>query len=160
MSLDQETSKALFSALKSTGQRLSVFQGVNTHEPWNSPGKGLYLSYILATLVPGGARSGLNSTSGTITFTARLWSHSVQLPADETDPQLLAAAAALMAALSLDLDFGDFPQLDGVVRNIDLMSMTGQTGWVPFQDASYRVFDVRVPVVINDMFQQSAGGGG
>ena len=64
-----------------------------------------------------------------------------------------------MAAYSLDLDFGDFG-LAGVVRNIKLTQMSAVPAWVDFGGAMFRVMDISMPIVINDMFTQSAGGDG
>lgn len=157
--LDETVVNKLFDAVKSTTQKLNRFASTEIDEPWNSPGKGLYCSVTLGPLRPQGARSGLNKTSGTLTLIATIWAHGVPRTGGRVDPQVLAAAVALMRALSADLDFGDFG-LAGTVRNIDLMSMSADPGWADFQDAKYRVVIVTVPVVLNDMFAQSAGGDG
>jgi hypothetical protein len=159
MSFDEATAKALFSALSSTAMQTKLFQSVDTHEPWNAPGTGLYCSIILGPLKPDGSKSGLNKTTGAITFAVRVWAHAVQKPADKTDPQVLSAVATLMTAFSADLDFGDFG-LEGTVRNIDLMQMSAAPAWVDFGGSMFRVMDINLVVVVNDMFAQSAGGDG
>lgn len=156
MAFDEATANALFSALTSTAKQVNLFAAVDEHEPWNAPAAGLYCSVIMGPLRPDGSKSGLNKTSGVIEFTVRVWAHAVQRPADKTDPKVLAAVVTLMTAYSLDLDFGDFG-LAGTVRNIDLMSMSAAPAWVDFGGAMYRVEDIQMPIVINDMFAQAVG---
>lgn len=141
--------QALFDALQSAVQGTGLFQGVDTHEPESPPGLRLYCSIMLGPLraVPA---SGLNATSGQVTFTIRIWSRARQRPLDKIDPELLAAAATVMGVLS-----GKFT-LAGTVRNIDLFAMSGVPGWIEFEGEQFRVMEITVPIVINDMFTQSS----
>lgn len=145
---DAAASTALFSALTSALKQLAVFQDVGVGEPVSPPGIRLYCSLMLGPFRA--APSGLNTTSGQVTFTIRIWSKAQQRPLEKIDPELLAAAAAVMGKLS-----GEFT-LAGLVRSIDLMTMTAVPGWIEFEGESYRVCEVNVPVVINDMFAQAA----
>lgn len=150
MTFDAAAANALFSALKSVPLQTRLFQDVDTHEPWNAPGTGLYCSIIMGPLRPEPAKSGLNSTTGSITFTVRVWSGAMIRSPDKVDPEVLAAVATLMTAYSADYTLGQ------LVRNIDLMAMSAQPGWVPFEGKQFRVMDIQMPIVINDMFAQVA----
>ncbi|MGH3402672.1 MAG: hypothetical protein ACRDRJ_09220 [Streptosporangiaceae bacterium] len=142
-------SQALFDALQSGMQQLSLFQATDTHEPESPPGKRLYCSIVLGPL-KAVTTSGLGKTSGQVTFTIRIWSNAKQRPLDKIDPELLAAAAAVMGWLS-----GEFT-LGGTVRNIQLLDMTAVPEWIEFEGQQFRASEVTVPIVINDMWVQSA----
>jgi len=141
---------ALFDALQSYGQKLALFQNVDTHEPANAPGVRLYCSITLASIKSEGAYSGLNSVSGTITFTVRIWSAALQRPLDSIDPEVLGAASAYMGALA-----GGFT-LGGTIRNIDLFAMSAQAAYADFQDKQFRVIEITVPAVIDDLWTEEA----
>jgi hypothetical protein len=139
---------ALFSALTSALKQLAIFQKVDVGEPVSPPGNRLYCSLMLGPVRP--ASSGMNVTSGDVTFLIRIWSQAQQRPLEKIDPELLAATAKVMGALS-----GQFT-LAGTVRNIALMTMSAVPGWVELENEPYRVMEITVPIVINDMFAQVA----
>jgi len=145
---DAAAATALFSALTSALKQLAAFQQVDVGEPVSPPGNRLYCSLMLGPVRP--ASSGLSATSGEVTFLIRIWSKAQQRPLEKIDPEILAAAAAVMGKLS-----GQFT-LAGTVRNINLMTMSGLPGWIEFEGEPYRVMEITVPIVINDMFSQSA----
>ena len=146
---DAAAVKALYASLKSAAEKLALFQGVDTHEPENAPGNRLFCSIVLGPL-RAVMESGLASVSGEITFVFHVWSAAMQRPLDDIDPEVLAAVAALMGALA-----GEFT-LGGTVRNIRLLSMSAQPGYVDFQGKQFRVMQLTVPIVINDMFGEVA----
>lgn len=145
----------LFSALSSHAQTLGVFDRVDGHEPMNAPGRGLTCAFWFVRLSPFPAGSGLAATSGLVVFTARIYKPNT-LPQDTVDPDVLHAADLLLGAYS-----GDF-ELGGLVRNVDLLGQSGQqlsaaAGWLQI-DASttYRTVDITIPLVVNDLWSQSA----
>ena len=146
----QAQSTALFDALKSAMEGLGLFQATETNEPISPPGNRLYCSIVLGPLRASAPASGLNITSGEVTFTIRIWSRAQQRPLDKIDAELLWASAAVMGALS-----GQFT-LGGTVRNIKLLDMTAVPAWVDFEGEEFRVSEVTVPIVVNDMFAQVA----
>lgn len=153
MTFNAASATALFSALRSDALSLKVFDAVGNHEPTAQPGKGLYLSLTLASIEPMPAASGMAATSGKVVISAKIWANATtrarRLPLDELDPEVLGAAASLMAIFS-----GGFT-LGGTVRDVDLMSMTAAAVWVDFGGGTeYRVIDITVPVIINDLFEQ------
>jgi len=141
---------AIYAGLESHAKSLSIFQHVNTEEPQASPAGGIYCSIVFGELTPYAAASGLNSTTGRLSFHVVIWSQAAKRKYDPTDPKVIAAAAALMGAYS-----GDFT-LNGAVKNVDLMQMTASGGWVEFGGSQCRAIDITLPLVVNDMFAQEA----
>jgi hypothetical protein len=131
------------------------FDNVNQHEPKNAP-TGVSCSIWVQTLTPA-VRSGLSATSGVLILSVRIYMSFVQQPFDMIDPQITAAIADLMGALSGDFDFGQ----EANVRMVDLLGangtkMTAQAGYVEIDRQVFRVMTLSVPIVVNDMFDQSA----
>lgn len=141
---------ALFTEVQSYAQALNIFQGVDLHDPWNAPGSQMFCSINLgrAKLLP--TASGMISASGQVTLTVRVWSSALQRPLDGIDPGILAAACSLMGALA-----GGFT-LNETVRNIDVFGMTAEPAYVDFEGKPFRVIEITVGIVINDMFTESA----
>jgi hypothetical protein len=140
-------------ALESHALTLGLFERVNAHEPANPPGQGLTCAIFFATLDPARGTSGLNATSGRLAFTARIFSSLAQEPQDAIDPNILTATSALMGAYS-----GDF-ELGGLIRNVDLLGQTGvplsaKSGYVEVSGAKFRVVDILLPLIINDVWEQ------
>lgn len=142
--------KALFADLSSLAQKLGLFQNVDTHEPANAPGNRLYCSLVLGPVRADPAASGLAEASGSVTVIFRIWSAAMQRSLDAIDPEVLAVTCSLMGALA-----GSF-SLDGSVRNVDIFSLTATPVWADFQGKQFRVVELPVPVVINDMFAEEA----
>lgn len=133
----------------SVALQTNLFQAVDTHEPVSPPGNRMYCSIMLGPFRPV-TISGLNSVSGQMTFAMRLWLKARQRPLDKIDMELLAAATTLIGALSSQFT------LKGTVRNINLLAMAATPAWVEMEGEQFRVIEVAVPVVINDMFTQEA----
>ncbi len=148
------STSGLFNAVISHGMASGLFERVNSHEPKNAPGNGLSMSVWLDSIVPANGSSGLNSTTGVVRFSVRLFSSMVAEPQDDIDPGLLAAVDALFTAYS-----GDF-ELGGLVRDVDLLGQFGtplsaQFGYVTIDNKMYRVATLTVPLVVNDLWSQS-----
>lgn len=73
-----------------------------------------------------------------------------QQPYDQIDPAVMNATSAVFAAFS-----GDFT-LGGTVRNVDLMGMKAQAGYVQQDGQTLRVMTITVPIVVNDLWEQVA----
>jgi hypothetical protein len=146
---DAASVAALFSAVTSALKQTALFQKIDVGEPKSPPGTRLYCSVMLGPMraVPS---SGLNSTSGQVTILIRIWSKAEQRPLEKIDPEIASAAALVMGTLSGRYTLG------GIARNIDLFQMTATPGWIEFENESYRVCELSVPIVINDMFAQVA----
>lgn len=143
--LDKITSHALTAGL---------FERVNNHEPKNAPGNGLTAA-IWADAIEPIKSSGLNSTSARLTFKVRVYSSMLQEPQDAIDPNIALAVDVLFTAYSGDFDLG------GNARNVDLLGQFGiglsaQAGYLNQDGKLYRVMDITLPVIVNDIWGQSA----
>ena len=145
---------AILDALKSHASASGLFDRVNGHESANAPGNGLTAEFWWVRTTAAAASSGLASTSAVVVFTGRIYLPSTT-PQDETDIAVLNATDALIGAYS-----GDF-ELGGLVRNVDLLGQHGAqlsaaAGWLPRDSVTYRTSDITIPLVVNDLWTQSA----
>ncbi len=132
---------------------VGLFDQVNSHEPKSAPGNGLTAAIWVDYIGP--TKSGLASTTGKLILKIRLYSSMLQEPQDAIDPELTNAVDVLLSAYSGDFDLG------ANVRNIDLLGATGiplsaQAGYLHQDVTYYRVFDITLPCIINDIWIQIA----
>jgi len=144
----------IFAAMLSHGQSLGLFERVKGHEPKNAPGNGLSLAIWTKEIEPAVGSSGLNSTTGLITFSAMALYPAFVEPQEEMEQALLSAVDELIRAYS-----GDFT-LGGMVRNVDLLNEHGAPlgalfGYTLIDNTWYRQGTVTVPVVINDLWTEA-----
>jgi len=131
-----------------------LFDRVNTYEPKSAPGSGLTAAIWVERIAPQPGGSGLASTTGRLELSVRLYTNMLQDPQEAIDPNLLSATDTLFTAYS-----GDF-SLDGAVRNVDLLGMNGiglsaRAGYIRQDSALFRVMDISLPLVINDLWTQA-----
>lgn len=155
MSFDDAAVRGLFTQALSHALTLGLFENVNTHEPKSAPGNGLWCAIWVQRIRPQGSASGLSATSGVVDLMARIGASFIKQPEDGIDPNILTAASVLMKEYS-----GNFT-LGGTVRNVDLLGQTGaalsaQAGYLQLGQRTYRVMDVSIPVIINDLWTQGA----
>jgi hypothetical protein len=145
---------AVTNGLTSHAMASGWFDRVNGHEPKSPPGYGLTAAFWNQNLGPVAEASGLATTTGRLIYMARLYQNALSEPADAIDPNLIKAADVLFTAYS-----GDF-ELGGNVRNIDLLgqhgqALTGQAGYITVNQTMYRIYDITIPVIVNDLWSQS-----
>ncbi len=144
----------ILAACVSHAETLGVFETpVNTHEPRSRPTAGMTCAMWVQTIKPLPAASGLNSTTGYVTLMVRLYSSALQQPYDAIDPALMTALDALFTGYS-----GAFT-LGGKVRNVDLLgehgtALSGQAGYLTQDGEQFRIFDITLPLVVNDLWPQ------
>lgn len=143
--LDQIVSHAL---------TLGVFESVNKHEPKSAPSNGVTGAVWLQSLQPIRG-SGLDSTSARLELRFRIYQNMISEPQDYIDEQMLTAIDKLMDAYSSAFT------LSGEARNIELIGtygtgLGGQAGYVNQDGRLYRIFDLTVPIIINDVWNQVA----
>lgn len=151
VAFDTAAAQDLFDRIQSHALALGVYDVVNTHEARSAPGQGIQAALWVDYIGPFPPGSGLGATTGLVALLCRSYSSMYQAPLDQVDPNLLGAVSAFMGALTGDLDLG------GTVRNIDLMGMSGrrletQAGYVEIDKKLYRCLDLRIPVIVNDMW--------
>ena len=155
MSFDAAAVDNLFAALVTDAELTGLFETVQTHEPKSAPQNGLNCSVWVDTIKPV-RTSGLNSTSGLVTFFIRIYNSMLAEPQDDIDPQILAAVGVLMNTYSGDFELGDVAD----VRMVDLLGaysdgLSAQAGYMSIDSKMFRVMVITLPVVLNDMFPQS-----
>lgn len=140
--------------IESHARATGYFQRVNKHEPKSAPGQGLTCSIWASGIAPV-ASSGLDSTSVRLEFTVRLMQNFVSEPEDLIDSTLITALDVLFRAYSGDFSFG------ASVRHVDLIGAEGapleaRAGYVNQDNKNYRIFDITLPVIVNDVWEQEA----
>lgn len=131
------------------------FMRVNQHEPKSAPiGTGLTAAIWVQRISPV-VGSGLATTSGRLEFTERIYQNMLSEPQDSIDPTVISAVDVLMTAYS-----GDF-ELNGLVRNVDLIGTYGpplsaQAGYLNQSGVMFRVMDITLPLIVNDLWTQAA----
>lgn len=132
------------------------YDQVQGHEPKSKPpGTGLLFAAWLNAEEGTPLASGLAATSVRIEINARIYCPFRREPEDLIDPTLGRAGHALFAALSGDFDLG------GLARNVDLLGahgprLAGRTGYQQVDEQKYRVYDMTIPIIVNDLFEQGA----
>ncbi len=132
------------------------FEAVNGHEPKNAPNTGGLTAAVWADdVITVGSASGLDSVTAVLVMKLRVYSSAVQEPPDAIDPNVLAAVDDLCRAY-----VGDFT-LGGLVRNVDVFGMYGQSlrakaGYLQQDGALFRVMDITLPAVVNDLWEEVA----
>lgn len=148
--------KATIQALESRVLATGFFKRVNTHEPKNAPDTGLSAALFVSSVGPDPTASGLAATSAVVVYTLRLYLGMLNEPQDDIDLSVVVALDQIFTDLSSDFDLG------GNARNIDLLGATGTgglnatAGYVTVDTTMYRVMDITVPIVHNDVWTQTA----
>ena len=143
-------------AVVSHAQRLGVFDTVQGHEPKSSPGYGLTCAVWAQAVETMPGASGLSASSARMVFTLRLYSPMTAEPEDEIDPNMLEALDLLFEAYH-----GDFLLELEQVWSIDLLGAHGdrlrsQAGYLEVSNGIHRIIDITLPLVINDVWEQSS----
>ena len=144
-------------ALVSHALASGMFGSVNGHEPKSAPAANQITCAVwVQRFVPYPEGSALANVTGTLTVMVRLYAPSLAEPADAIDPDMMDAADVLMAAYA-----GHFT-LGGNVRNIDLLGeasgsqgLTLNAGYLTQDSRQFRVLDITLPMVINDVWQEA-----
>lgn len=148
--------RGILDAIQSHALASGYFDRVNGAEPLSPPpGNQITAAVWVQDIGPAAGGSGLDSTSVRIGFTVRLYTGMTQEPVDMIDPNLMAALDDLYAAYSANFTFA------GLVRQIDLLGQFGgalsaKAGYVNESGEDFRVMDILLPVIVNDLWGQVA----
>ena len=149
----------LFDAVESHAISSGHFERVNTAEPKSAPGNGLAAAIWLSAIGPAGGASGLNATTGRIELSVRLYTGMLTDPPDMIDPNLTQAAIDLMTDYSGDFGLSIVDAFN--VRMIDLLGAHGtglsaNAGYINQDGSLFRVITITLPIVVNDLWSQTA----
>lgn len=139
--------------IRSHAQATGAFARVYGHELATVPVTGTMACAVwLSTMAPVPAHSGLDATSLQVNYFVRLYDNAQREPADAIDPDMAEAVGLIMAALT-----GDFTLGGTALPGVRVLQMSAQSGYIPDGDsgAKMRVFTITVPVLLNDVFDQS-----
>jgi len=152
---DEAWLDAILDAVVSDIQMSGYFDQVNTHEPKRKPGSGLTAAVWCDGIRPVGAESGLAISCAVVTFIVRIFTNMLAEPQDMIDPRMMKAVSNLIRRWHDNFDF----DLDPVVRNVDLLGqassgVNAQAGYLDMDGALFRVFDITLPIICNDVWPQ------
>lgn len=150
MALDTRPIK---NAISSHAAASGYFERVTGHEPKSAPGSGLLCAIWRQRTRAIALASGLAATAAKVDFMARIYTNMLTDPQDEIDPRQDEAADAFLTALQGDFTLGD------TCRNIDILGEFGvplelEAGYLDQDHKLYRVIDLRIPVIVNDVWEQ------
>lgn len=135
---------ALSSALKATG----VFEAVVSAEPKSSPPtKGMSVALFLASIGPGEIT--LSQASAVYTFTVRIFLNALGQSPEALELAIAAGVDTIMDKLAEDFTLGDSiraPDFGGIFGT----QVGGETGYIEVNGNMFRVFDLTVPLIVND----------
>ena len=144
--------QALIDAVASDALVTGIFDTVNAHEPTSAPGNGMTCS-IWSSDIRSVPSSGLGAVSVLVELTARIQTPRIQEDPNTIDPLIMQAVGTLMA------EFGGGFTLGGIVREIDLLGqhssgLGAKPGYVTQNNVVYRVMDMTVPIIVNDLYAE------
>lgn len=143
--------QGVLTAVVSAAQTLGVFSEVRDYEPRQAmPKDGVSLALWLGPVDP--IKGGLSSTSARVVIEGRLYRSVLEKP--YSDVTILNALDTFIGTLSADFTLG------GRLRGIDLLGMYGTTlsgiaGYIEQDSKVYRIIDIQVPLMINDVWTQA-----
>jgi hypothetical protein len=135
-----------------------LFSSVSGHEPKGKNqtlGPELTAAMWVQDIAPVPKASGLNATSGRLELTLRIYTSMLAEPQDSIDPNVLGAVDIMMTAYSADFELG------GNVKHIDLLgehgrALSAKAGYLNQGGRLFRVMDVCLPLILNDLWAQNA----
>lgn len=145
---------AVLTAMLNLAKGLGVFEVARLTEFKSAPPQGLCFALWVQQLGAAPTGSGLDSTTAVLQATARIYIQMFTKPEELVEVRITDAADAYMGALS-----GSFT-LGGLARNVDLLGEMGEPmiwtyGYVTIGSTMYRIADLPINVVINDVWTQA-----
>lgn len=146
----------VFDAIVSEVQLTGYFDKVMQHEPKSAPHTGLTAAIWLQSLSPLPMKSGVAVTSGLAIYMIRIYSDMLKEPQDLIDPACMRAGANIIRRFHDGFDLGLHP----LVYSVDLLGESGSqlsldAGYVDIDNRKYRVMDITIPVILNDVWPQT-----
>lgn len=155
MALDATAIADLFAQVEARAQGLGGFEQVIGHEPRSAPVSLPALAVWFNGLGPARGMSGLAATSVRMEFRGRLYLNGQAKDEDKNEQRLVYLSALVMGAFSAAFTLG------GTAMAVDLLGGWGnpldaQPGWMTHDDKEFRVAEITVPVVLDDVWIQEA----
>ncbi len=145
---------ALITALTQHAKDTGLFDRVQPFETADPTGQRLTYEVWLGKFGPARGRSGLATTSLRVEIAGRITAAMARKHPETIDPDLAAAAAALVTAYSGDIDLGVAgAEIDALGAYGEPLLGTG--GYWGHNGQGYRIFDLVIPIVIDDAWVQA-----
>jgi hypothetical protein len=148
---------AILKAVVTHAKKLGVFDSVS---PWEltsgiALGGTLHLGVWGGPIRPVTPSSGLASLSWRVQIDTRIYTDARAKPLERVEPRIYHATSVFLSSLA-----GDF-QVGGGVRNIDFFGQTGDgmagtPGYATIDNKQYRIMDIAIPLIINDVMALEA----
>lgn len=153
MALDATAVATLFAQVEARAQKLGDFKQVTGHEPRSAPVSIPALAVWFSGLGPARGLSGLAATSARCEFKGRVYLLAQAKDEDKNEQKLLYLSALVLGAYS-----GAFT-LGGTAMEVDLLGSYGspleaQPGWQVQDSKEFRVAEITVPVILDDVWSQ------
>lgn len=145
--------KEITDLLVSHAQATGYFEYVNEHESRQSGTNGISAGIWVESINPIKS-SGLASASVRIEFEMRIYASTYADPYDDIELRLAEATDAMFTSY-----IGDF-ELAGDARHIDVFGAYGRNlnvraGFINQAGKEFRVFQIQIPVIVNDVWDES-----
>lgn len=146
--------QGLFDAVVSHALTTGYFLNINEYESKQANTNGITGEVWVENIAPVRS-SGLNSTSVRVEFQVRVFANTAAEPYENIDAELTRTVDAYFSNLIGDFDlFGD-------ARHIDVFGAHGRglevmTGYMNKDGREFRVFQIRLPVIVDDVWDQTA----
>lgn len=141
-------------AVLSHAKALRSYEVVRTGEFKSPPPPGLtFALWVESGPDAAVGASGLDSTSVTLTLTARSYMPMLHKPEEDIDLRMLGGVDGFLGRINADLTLG------GRVRNVDVLgeigdSLTVQWGYIEIDHKLYRIADIAITLIFNDAWEQ------
>jgi hypothetical protein len=152
---------AIYQAIQDFAMGSGLFDRAADHESRNPPGQKLSCEVLMGPIEPVARASGLRASSARMEFTVRVRSPRLAEPDGATDQAVMYAGLYLVGSFANDFELEVMaPSLPaGLLRMIDVQGAYGQgllftPGWLEQSGAPYRVGELTVPLILNDVFPQ------
>ncbi len=150
---DNSLPKKLLDAVASAAAQCGWCQSSETFEPKSAPMSDFHFAVTMMNATP--HHSGLISTTFRIELACRIYVSMLREPQASIDPDITAAAWDLMSMYSSGFTLG------GLVRQVDLLGESGEPldlkfGYIGIDKRLYRIAEITLPVIANDVFTQGA----
>jgi len=145
---------SLFANLRTQAKTSGLFRQVLGHEPRSAPTGGFTYALWLGPITPVPAVSGLNASAGRVTVQARIYTPFLAKSEDEIETDMMRAVLQMVGFYSGEITVA------GTVMEIDLLGAYGvplevtQVGYLDMDGSYYRVADLTIPVIIDNLWTQ------
>jgi hypothetical protein len=139
------------------GRASGMLEAVNGAEPENAPStSGVTSAIWVQRFGPVPTGSGLAATSARLVLNQRLYSTMQTDPLDAVDPAMLQVLTALQGAYHGAFDL---TSVYAPGAWVDLLGQSGiimdaQAAYMKQDDGTYRIYDLPIPIILNDIWEQ------